>query len=90
MSFVNPAPAAPVTLDQVSSLFDSARQAWLDAGLSAEGATLLANIGEVYAVIDRDGVLGRMTRGVPAGRGVAARHALPALVAVAVTLAPET
>ncbi|TNH38369.1 cytochrome b/b6 domain-containing protein [Paracoccus haeundaensis] len=49
------------------------------------GSVVLHVAGAIkHAVIDRDGVLGRMTRGVPAGRGIAARHALPALVAVAV------
>ena len=49
------------------------------------GSVVLHVAGAVkHAVIDRDGVLGRMTRGLPAGRGIVARHALPALVAVAV------
>ena len=49
------------------------------------GSVVLHVAGAIkHAVIDRDGVLGRMTRGLPAGRGIVARHALPALVAVAV------
>lgn len=49
------------------------------------GSVLLHVAGAIkHAVIDRDGVLGRMTRGLPAGRGVVSRHALPALVAVGV------
>ncbi|TJZ93376.1 cytochrome [Paracoccus gahaiensis] len=37
-----------------------------------------------HALIDRDGVLARMTRGRPAGQGAAGRHLMPALVALAV------
>ncbi|WP_405403138.1 cytochrome b/b6 domain-containing protein [Paracoccus sp. Ld10] len=49
------------------------------------GSVVLHVAGAVkHALIDRDGVLGRMTRGVPAGRGIATRHALPAVIAAAV------
>lgn len=52
------------------------------------GSILLHVAGALkHALIDRDGVLARMTRGRPAGPGVAAGHAGPALVAVLVIAA---
>lgn len=49
------------------------------------GSVVLHVAGAVkHAVIDRDGVLGRMTRGQPAGEGFSTRHLMPALIAFAV------
>ncbi|CAM3339249.1 cytochrome b/b6 domain-containing protein [Paracoccus nototheniae] len=49
------------------------------------GSVLLHVAGALkHGLIDRDGVLSRMTRGRPAGQGGAARHLMPALTAVAI------
>ncbi|MFN3524490.1 MAG: cytochrome b/b6 domain-containing protein [Paracoccus sp. (in: a-proteobacteria)] len=75
LPLVPKSPALAMTMASVHHIF-----AWLLIGsvaLHVAGALK-------HALIDRDGVLARMTRGQPAGNGVAARHLMPALIAGAV------
>lgn len=75
LPLVPKSPALAMTMASVHHIF-----AWLLIGsvaLHVAGALK-------HALIDRDGVLARMTRGKPAGEGLSARHLMPALIAGAV------
>ncbi|MFN3273268.1 MAG: cytochrome b/b6 domain-containing protein [Paracoccus sp. (in: a-proteobacteria)] len=75
LPLVPKSPALAMTMASVHHIF-----AWLLIGsvaLHVAGALK-------HALIDGDGVLARMTRGRPAGDGIAARHLMPALIAFAV------
>lgn len=75
LPLVPKSPALAMTMAQVHHVF----------ALLLMGSVALHVAGAVkHAVIDRDGVLSRMTRGVPAGEGLVARHLMPALIALAV------
>lgn len=75
LPLVPKSPALAMTMASVHHIF-----AWLLIGsvaLHVAGALK-------HALIDRDGVLARMTRGKPAGEGLSARHLMPALIAFAI------
>lgn len=75
LPLVPKSPALAMTMAQVHHVF----------AFLLIGSVVLHVAGAVkHAVIDRDGVLGRMTRGLPAGEGIVARHLMPALVALMV------
>lgn len=75
LPLVPKSPALAMTMAQVHHVF----------AFLLIGSIALHVAGAVkHAVIDRDGVLSRMTRGLPAGDGIVARHLMPALVALAV------
>lgn len=75
LPLVPKSPALAMTMAQVHHVF----------AFLLIGSVVLHVAGAVkHAVIDRDGVLGRMTRGLPAGEGIVGRHLMPALVALMV------
>ncbi|MFN4128317.1 MAG: cytochrome b/b6 domain-containing protein [Paracoccaceae bacterium] len=75
LPLVPKSPALAITMASVHHIF-----AWL-----LIGSVVLHVAGALkHALIDRDGVLARMTRGQPAGDGLSARHLMPALIALAI------